>query len=87
MSRPATYILPESSTSTGIFVEVPATSLAKVQNRAELHLHFAPVVVTPVHDIKRVGGLFLLRKFAVGMAQHVVSEIVADVQGLDSAKL
>jgi hypothetical protein len=58
-------------------VVIATTRLAKVRHRTEFDLQLPSVVVTPIEDVEGIGGLLLVKKLAVDVADHVISEVVA----------
>mmetsp|Transcript_3288 Transcript_3288/g.6677 ORF Transcript_3288/g.6677 Transcript_3288/m.6677 type:complete len:214 (+) Transcript_3288:401-1042(+) len=77
----------ESPPAANLLVEIPAACLSEIRDRAEFHLHLSAVVQSAVHGLHGVAGVFLVEEFAVDVADHVVAEVVADVEFIDPTKL
>ena len=74
------------ATSARVFVEIAASSLTKVGHGAEFHLHFSSVVESAVHDVECISSFFFVMEFGVDVSDHVVAEVVADVEGFKAAE-
>lgn len=69
-----------------ILVEIPTPRLPEIGDGRKFHLHPPSVVVPAVENVERVGGFFFVGEFGVDVAYHVIAEVVADVEGFESAE-
>lgn len=77
----------EAATAAGVLVEVTASGLAEVGDGAELYFHLSATKVSTVHDVERVGGFFFVGELGVHVTNHVVAQVVTDMEGFETAKL
>ena len=77
----------KSAAAATALVVIATARLAEVCHGAELHVHLASVVVAPIENIEGVGGLLLVEEFAVDVADHVISEVVAHRERIDPSEL
>lgn len=72
---------------TTLLLKLPASSLPEVRHRREIGDDGPTGVEPTMEGLKGSGSLVFLSKLHVHITNHVVSEIVADVEGLDLAEL
>ena len=77
----------KSTAAATILIIVATPRLAEVRHRAELHLQLASVVVAPIENIERIGGLLLVKELAVDVTDHVIAEVVTDRKRVDPPEL
>ena len=77
----------KSAAAATILIIVATPRLAEVRHRAELHLQLASVVVAPIENIERIGGLLLVKELAVDVTDHVIAEVVTDRKRVDPPEL
>lgn len=70
-----------------VLLELAACGLAEVGDRREIGDDGAAVVEPALERLQGGGGVVLLLELDVDVANHVVGEIVADVEALDLAEL
>lgn len=69
-----------------ILLVLPAGSLAKICNRREISNNWAAGIVPTLQGLQGSGGLILFLELDIDIADHVVSEIITYVEGLDFTK-
>jgi hypothetical protein len=67
-------------------VIIPTPRFPKLGHGRKLHRHGDTVVIPSVHDVFRVGSVFFLRKLDVHVSNHVIAQIVHDVQFLNGTE-
>ena len=72
---------------TAVLLELPTRGLAEIGDGGEVGDDGAAGVEPPLEGGEGGGGLVLLAELDVNVADHVVGEVVADVEGLDLAEL
>lgn len=72
---------------TAVLLKLPTRGLAEVGDGREISDDGAGVVEPSVERVKGLGGLVLLAELDVDVADHVVGEIVADIEALDLTEL
>ena len=72
---------------TVILLVLPASSLPKIRHGREISNDGTPRIEPPLQSLEGGGGLVLLLEEDVDIANHVVSEIVADIERLHLAEL
>jgi hypothetical protein len=70
-----------------VLFELPARSLAEIGDRREIGYNRPARVEPALQSLQGGGGLVLLLELDVDVADHVVGEIVADVEALHLAEL
>lgn len=70
-----------------VLLELAAGGLAEVGDRGEIGYDRATVVEPPLESLQGGGGVVLLLELDVDVADHVVREVVANVEALDLAEL
>ncbi len=76
----------EPAPGAGPLVKVPTPGLPEVCDGTEFDLHGPAVVVSAVHHLESVTGVLLVEELAVDVTDHVITQIVAHVQLVDSPK-
>lgn len=76
-----------SAAVAAVLLKLPTRGLAEVGDRGEVGDDGAGVVEPSVERLEGLGGLVLLAELDVDIADHVVGEIVADIEALDLAEL
>jgi hypothetical protein len=84
---PDVHEITEPSTAARSFVELAAPSLPEVGDRGVLARQHAPAVVPTAQPLQRRLGLLLVLELKVYIAHHVVAQILADLDILQSAEL
>lgn len=69
-----------------ILLELPTRGLAKIRDGGEISDDWACVVESPTKRVKRLGGLVLFAELNIDVADHVIGEVVADVEAFDFAE-
>lgn len=75
------------ATVAAVLLKLPTRGLAEVGDGGEVGDDGAGVVESSVERVESLGGLVLLAKLDVDVADHVVGEIVADIEALDLTEL
>jgi hypothetical protein len=76
----------KATPAAGLFVKIPAPRLSKICHGTKFHLHLASFVESTVHGLQGVAGIFFVEEFAINVANHVITEVVADMQFVDSTE-
>jgi len=77
----------KSPSGTCLFVEIPAPGLSKIRHWTEFDLHLPSFVKSAVHDLHGIAGVFFVEEFAVDVTDHVIAEVVTDVQFVNPSEL
>lgn len=70
-----------------VLLKLPASGLAEISDRGEIHDDGAAGVEPPLQGLEGGAGLLLLLELDINITDHVVSEVIADVEALDLAEL
>lgn len=70
-----------------VLLELAARGFAKVGHRREVGDYGATIVEAALQRLKSGSGLILLLELDIYVADHVIGEVVADVEALDLAEL
>jgi len=77
----------EATPAAALFIEIPAPCLSEIRDGTEFYLHLATIVEPSVHDLHRIAGVFFVEELAIHVTNHVIAEIVANMQLVDPTKL
>ena len=70
----------EPTALTSHLIKVTAPRLAEIRNGRKFGLYGPPVVHATVHDLEGVACLFLVEELHVHVPDHVITEIIGNVQ-------
>lgn len=70
-----------------VFLELAARGFPEIRHRREVGDNWAAIVEAALQGLQGGGGLILLLELDVDVADHVIGEVVADVEALDLAEL
>lgn len=70
-----------------VFLELAARGFPEIRHRREVGDNWAAIVEAALQGLQGSGGLILLLELDVDVADHVIGEVVADVEALDLAEL
>lgn len=76
-----------STSVAAVLLELAARGLAEVGDRREISYDGTAVVETALERLQSRGSVVLLLELDVDVADHVVGQVVADVEALDLAEL
>lgn len=70
-----------------VFLELAARGFPEIRHRREVCDNWAAIVEAALQGLQGRGGLILLLELDIDVADHVIGEVVADVEALDLAEL